>query len=86
VIFADWLIGTNPPNLPWYGEAQSLPTLRSLGDGLISLLPENLEEQVNDLLQGGGPIEDPIIDEQGTPELQPAPEATPAPPSAINGV
>ncbi|WP_332719330.1 CvpA family protein [Pelagibacterium mangrovi] len=86
VIFADWLIGTNPPNLPWYGEAQSLPTLRSLGDGLISLLPENLEEQVNDLLQGGGPIEDPVIDEQGTTEPQPAPEATPAPPSAINGV
>lgn len=86
VIFADWLIGPNPPNLQWYGEAQSLPTLRSLGEGLISLLPENLEEQVNDLLQGGGPIEDPVIDEEGT-ELQPAPEqATPAPPSTINGV
>lgn len=86
VIFADWLIGTNPPNLQWYGEAQALPTLRSLGDGLISLLPENLEEQVNDLLQGGGPIEDPIIDEEGTTAPQTAPEATPTPPSTINGV
>ncbi|WP_417580892.1 CvpA family protein [Pelagibacterium sp.] len=84
VIFADWLIGENPPNLPWYGEAQSLPTLRSLGDGLISLLPENLEEQVNDLLQGGGPIEDPIISDEGAndPQL----ETTPEPPATINGV
>lgn len=84
VIFADWLVGENPPNLPWYGEAQSLPTLRSLGGGLISLLPENLEEQVNDLLQGSRPMEDPVIDEEGAGELPTAPEATP--PSTVNGV
>jgi membrane protein required for colicin V production len=82
VIFADWLLGENPPNLQWYGEAQSLPTLRQLGDGLISLLPENLEEQVNDLLQGSGPVEDPgeaVID---GPETQTAPQTT-TPPATI---
>jgi membrane protein required for colicin V production len=84
VIFADWLIGENPPNLPWYGEAQSLPTLRSLGDGLISLLPENLEEQVNDLLQGTNPMEDPVITDEGSNDPQPA--TTTEPPAAINGV
>ena len=70
--------------MPWYAQAQSLPTLRSLGDGLISLLPENLEEQVNDLLQGGGPMEDPIINDEGAND--PQPETTPEPPAAINGV
>lgn len=83
VIFADWLVGANPPNLPWYGEAQSLPTLRSLGDGLISLLPENLEEQVNDLLQGGGPVEELGDAAVGT-ELPPEPieQTAPAAPAA----
>lgn len=84
VIFADWLIGVNPPNLPWYGEAQSLPTLRSLGEGLISLLPENLEEQVNDLLQGGGPVEemgDAAVDAdpQPTQPVEPAETIPPLP-------
>lgn len=89
VIFADWLVGENPPGMQWYGEAQSLPTMRSLGDGLISLLPESLEEQVNDLIQGGGPIEDPggaIINDEGANDPQPAPDAEPTPPATINGV
>jgi membrane protein required for colicin V production len=45
----------------WAAEAQTLPTLESLGDRLISLLPENLEEQVNDILQRG------VAPEEGIP-------------------
>lgn len=73
VIFGKWLLGSNLPD--WAAQAQSLPTLESFGEGLISLLPENLEEQVNDVLQRGGPIEegvpgDVIINEEGTNDPQ----------------
>ncbi len=58
VIFGRWLLGSNLPD--WAAQAQTLPTLENLGDGLISLLPENLEEQVNDVLQRGSPIEEGV--------------------------
>lgn len=51
VIFGVWLLGSNIPD--WAAEAQTLPMLQNLGDQLIALLPENLEEQVNDILQRG---------------------------------
>ena len=55
----------------------------SLGDGLISLLPENLEEEVNDLLQGGGPVEDAgdAMTDEGTVGDPAAPAQTPPTPS-----
>lgn len=59
VIFGKWLLGANLPD--WAREAQTLPTLENLGDRLISLLPENLEEQVNDILQRG------VAPEEGVP-------------------
>lgn len=73
VIFGKWLLGSNLPD--WAAQAQSLPALESFGEGLISLLPENLEEQVNDVLQRGGPIEegvpgDTIVNEEGTNDPQ----------------
>ncbi len=76
VIFADWLFSPTPQNMPWYAESQSLPTLRSLGDGLISLLPENLEEQINDMLQGSSPVEDPVINDEDSNDPQSAPAPT----------
>lgn len=52
VIFATWLM---PSSLPgWFANALSLPYLENFGDTLISLLPQNLEEQLNDFLSGSG--------------------------------
>jgi membrane protein required for colicin V production len=65
VIFGKWLLGANLPD--WAAEAQPLPTLESLGDRLISLLPENLEEQVNDILQRGVAPEEGIPADPGEP-------------------
>lgn len=59
VIFGKWLLGTNLPD--WAAEAQTLPALENLGERLIALLPESLEEQVNDILQRG------VTPEEGVP-------------------
>lgn len=77
VIFGVWLLGDNLSRQEWIAGSQTLPPLQSLGDGLISLLPENLEEQVNDILQRGGPIEDidqedAIINPEGTTDPEPS--------------
>lgn len=83
VIFATWLLRDNLP--PWFAESRSLPTLQSFGEGLVSILPENLEDQVNDILNRGGPVEqgvptddapntDGVTDGEGaqTPPAEPA--------------
>ncbi|ODT72233.1 MAG: hypothetical protein ABS75_05450 [Pelagibacterium sp. SCN 63-23] len=51
-IFGNWLLGTNLPD--WARNSQSLPYLQNMGNTLISMLPEGLEQQVTDILQGGG--------------------------------
>lgn len=51
-IFGLWLLPNNLPD--WASNAQSLPYLRDMGNTLISMLPEGLEQQVTDILQGGG--------------------------------
>jgi membrane protein required for colicin V production len=51
VIFGQWLLGENLPG--WATESRTLPTLNSFGDGLISALPDDLEERVTDILQRG---------------------------------
>ncbi|MHA6692010.1 CvpA family protein [Devosia sp. A449] len=57
-IFGTWLLPTNLPS--WAAESQSLPHLRNMGQTLISMLPEGLEQQVTDMLKGGtGLTEDP---------------------------
>ncbi|MDB5613302.1 MAG: Membrane protein required for colicin production [Devosia sp.] len=88
-IFGTWLL---PNNLPtWAEQSQSLPHLRSMGQTLISMLPEGLEQQVTDMLKGGtGLAEDPDAPpapvEEGTDATEdgrPAPTApvtTPATP------
>jgi membrane protein required for colicin V production len=71
-IFGLWLLPNNLPD--WAAQAQSLPYLESMGETLISMLPEGLEQQVNDILQGGGAnlTDDP--DAPATP-LEGVPEA-----------
>lgn len=70
-IFGTWLLGTNLPD--WAANSQSLPYLQNMGETLISMLPEGLEQQVNDVLQGGGAnlTDDPNAPAaplEGTPE------------------
>ena len=50
-LFGTWLLGTNLPE--WAKNAQSLPYLRDMGNTLITMLPEGLEQQVTDILRGG---------------------------------
>ncbi|MFC3704773.1 CvpA family protein [Devosia honganensis] len=59
-IFGNWLLGSNLPD--WARNSQSLPYLQNMGTTLISMLPEGLEQQVTDILQGGGAnlTEDPV--------------------------
>src|SRR5215217_309023 len=57
-IFGTWLLPNNLPS--WAAESQSLPHLKNMGQTLIGLLPEGLEQQVTDMLKGGSGItEDP---------------------------
>lgn len=60
-IFGLWLLPNNLPD--WAANAQTLPHLRDMGTTLISMLPEGLEQQVTDILQGSGGNLD---DAQGT--------------------
>lgn len=84
-IFGTWLLPNNLPS--WAAESQSLPHLRSMGQTLISLLPEGLEQQVTNMLKGGtGLTEDsdasPNPLDQGTDSTEDGtPE--PTPPAAI---
>lgn len=50
-IFGTWLLGSNLP--AWARDSQSLPYLSNMGNTLISMLPEGLEQQVTDILKGG---------------------------------
>ncbi len=84
-IFGTWLLPNNLPS--WAAESQSLPHLRSMGQTLISLLPEGLEQQVTNMLKGGtGLTEDsdasPNPLDQGTDSTE---DGTPEPtaPAAI---
>ncbi len=52
VIFGQWLLGSSLP--AWALESRSLPVLSSLGDSLVTALPDDLEQQVGDILQRGG--------------------------------
>lgn len=51
VIFGQWLLGESLP--PWAEDSRSLPMLESFGDGLIAALPDDLEQQLTDILQRG---------------------------------
>ncbi|WIY53807.1 CvpA family protein [Devosia sp. YIM 151766] len=67
-IFGLWLLPNNLPD--WAANAQTLPHLRNMGDTLISMLPDGLEQQVTDILHGGGAN---------------LTEDTPAPPAPLDG-
>lgn len=86
-IFGTWLLPTNLPS--WAAESQSLPHLKNMGQTLISLLPEGLEQKVTEMLKGGtGLNEDanaPAVPlEEGTDSTEdgtaPATTTTPAAP------
>ena len=64
VIFGNWLFRNNLP--AWATESRTLPMLTQFGDGLISALPDDLEQQVNDILQRGG-VDEPLDGAEDVP-------------------
>lgn len=88
-IFGTWLLPNNLPS--WAAQSQTLPHLQSMGQTLISLLPEGLEQQVTDMLQGGTGLtedaESPAVPvEEGTDATEDSTieqPATPTPPAAV---
>ena len=50
-IFGTWLMPSQLPS--WAAQAQTLPHLQNMGQTLISMLPDGLEQQVTDMLRGG---------------------------------
>lgn len=55
VQFLNWLIPTDQPT--WIAQAKSKPILDSLGNTLVSLLPEDADRSLIDRISGGGDIE-----------------------------
>ncbi len=49
VIFGVWLLNNNLPS--WAQDSKSMPMLTKWGNDLISVLPDDLETQINDILQ-----------------------------------
>ncbi|MEO5805097.1 CvpA family protein [Devosia sp.] len=94
VIFGTWLLGEKLP--PWAKDSQSLPHLDAAGKTLISMLPQNLQDQVNDILKGKAtkpddstgpadavaPTEDNQTDSTEDSTVPAAPGAAPAAPAA----
>jgi len=66
VILGNWL--------QWGGMGQyvegsrTIPSLQSLGDGLIAMLPEDLEQAVSSFLEGGEDLPTPDAPVEGTTE------------------
>jgi membrane protein required for colicin V production len=57
VIFGTWLLGASASNNyedlpPWARESKSLPVLDNWGRSLVAILPDDLEAQVTQILQG----------------------------------
>lgn len=92
-IFGTWLLPNNLPS--WAAESQTLPHLQNMGQTLISLLPEGLEQQVTDMLRGGtGLTDDPdspaVPLDEGTDALEngalpPAAPSTTVPTTTVPG-
>lgn len=90
-IFGTWLL---PERLPsWAQDAQSRVPLQNMGETLISLLPEGLEQQVNNMLKGGASLTDdadtPAVPNEGGTDstengtVTPGAPATPVTPPAV---
>ena len=67
--FFNFLVAAPPP---WVANARTMPLLVSGGDWLISLLPPDFEEWVQEKIKGGGDGTSPAP--QGETEETPAPE------------
>lgn len=75
VIFGTWLL-PDIENQPWVAGSKSLDPLRNVGNTLIAYLPEDLERQVTEIIEGrvGGsdaaPAEPPQPTDEGTDALE----------------
>lgn len=77
VVFGEWLLNTNTPGgqdkMPtWARDSRSLPFLQDLGDRLIAVLPDDLEQQVTTLLRRGSGVEEDAspTDDQTIPPVE----------------
>ncbi len=73
VVFGQWLLNTNGPGgedkLPsWAKDSRSLPFLQDMGERLITALPDDVEQQVTQLLQRGGDAEESPADQSAPAE------------------
>lgn len=66
VVFGLWLMQNNLPT--WASESRSLPILRDMGDRLIAVLPDDLEQQVTTILRRGAGGEESPADETAPAE------------------
>jgi membrane protein required for colicin V production len=87
VIFGSWLL-PDLENQSWAAQSKSIPPLRNMGNQLIAMLPDDLEQQLTEILQGkgvgagtdeGAPADTPAADDQGTD----APEDDSLPPATV---
>ena len=90
VIFGTWLLGASAQNNyedlpPWARESKSLPVLDNWGRVLITALPDNLEEQITQLLQGRGGETEGAAEPEGTDEGEDATPPTDVPPVEEEG-
>lgn len=71
VIFGMWLL---PQNIQAFAkDSKTLPWLQDLGQSLISVLPDDLEKQVTDLIQKGSGTS---TEDEASPDEGTAPDAT----------
>ncbi|MFD1252444.1 Colicin V production protein [Devosia equisanguinis] len=85
-IFGLWLLGSNLPD--WARNSQSLPQLRSMGETLISMLPDGLEQKVTEVIKGGGAnlTEDPQAPAAGLDGVDPTLDGTVDPTDPVDEV
>ncbi len=64
VIFSANLL--NVAKQPWAADSRSWPILENFGDSLMNALPDNLEQQLSNLLQRGGDDEESASPDEAT--------------------
>ncbi|MGB8817079.1 MAG: CvpA family protein [Rhizobiaceae bacterium] len=80
MLFFNWLAQNNQPT--WITNAKSKPLLDSLGQQLVSLLPEDPEAMIEKVKTGAGGALDQTDNEGAVEPEQPKPAADPAKPAA----
>jgi membrane protein required for colicin V production len=76
MLFFNWLAPNNQE--PWVANAKSLPLLKSMGERLVAMLPEDPEATIEKLKSGGAETPEPEAGAPADGEAKPADPAKPA--------